>query len=219
MSERRARALLLDIDALADAEFWQDAYRRTHLIRRMDSGYVRAVIRFLERAAAALDHQRSFSEFSGHWTPTEQGLPEPDDFPDLLSWLRATPLLLALYGQLAERGEPLAPSLPARTERYMTGTGQTLRGVHPASDCLAGGHPCPIHNPSVHQLRELPTHMGGDGPMLLRLCPDGLLHPDPDSLAYIRRCYGDAIALKLAQHRCDSCCAGELTRAFAETER
>lgn len=76
---------------------------------------------FLERAAAVLDRQRNWREFSGHWATTDQGLPEPNDFPDLLSWLRATPLLLALYGQLAERGEPLALSLPAQQRSRPTG--------------------------------------------------------------------------------------------------
>lgn len=40
-----------------------------------------------------------------------------------------------------------------------------------------------------------------------RTCEHGVGHPDPDSLAYMRRTQGDSVANALSVHGCDGCCA------------
>lgn len=84
-----------------------------------------------------------------------------------------------------------------------TGTGQFAR-IHSPSKC-AGGH-CTFHNPSDHAMREFKTHIRYDRlPLVERVCPHGIGHPDPDAIAYLhvidpedRGAWG--------VHGCDGCC-------------
>ena len=81
-------------------------------------------------------------------------------------------------------------------EPYTTGTGQELK-VHERTKCR-GTH-CAIHNPSQHFMRQWPTHWRYDAGKMERLCPHGVGHPDPDSIAYGE----DSV------HGCDGCCSAE----------
>lgn len=67
----------------------------------------------------------------------------------------------------------------------------TLHNVHSPDAC--SGHPCVIHNPSDHHMRDWPTNWRADRRMIERVCPHGIGHPDPDNP-------GDK------QHGCDGCC-------------
>lgn len=79
-------------------------------------------------------------------------------------------------------------------------------------DCLDNN--CCIHNPSNHALSHAnlywrvetfydikPSHME-------RICEHGVGHPDPDSLAYLRRTGEESLANSLSIHGCDGCCRG-----------
>ena len=76
--------------------------------------------------------------------------------------------------------------------RYVTGSGQILNGIHARGDCI--GKHCVIHNPSDHHMRGWPTHWRYDRYMFERICPHGIGHPDPDDPTI------DTI------HGCDGCC-------------
>ena len=79
------------------------------------------------------------------------------------------------------------------SEPYKTGTGQWII-VHPQGNCAA--HPCPIHNPSQHHMRDWPTHWRTDRRIMERICPHGVGHPDPDC-RYV---------MESNVHGCDGCC-------------
>ena len=85
------------------------------------------------------------------------------------------------------------------THVYVTGTGQSLMS-HRAGACW-GSH-CVIHDPSDHHMRYWPTHWRPDRKIMERLCPHGIGHPDPDSLAYVNR-RGE---VDRGDHGCDGCC-------------
>ena len=56
--------------------------------------------------------------------------------------------------------------------------------IHNASMCK--GHPCPFHKPSHHHMVNWPINVRLDrGALCERICPHGVGHPDPDSLAFI----------------------------------
>jgi hypothetical protein len=80
--------------------------------------------------------------------------------------------------------------------------GRRLR-THPRGACA--GPNCCVHKPSDHPLATAPLNWRADRvpPLMERICPHGVGHPDPDSLAYLARCGftgQDA-------HRCDGCCS------------
>ena len=64
---------------------------------------------------------------------------------------------------------------------------------------------CSVHRPSSHHMRG--WAMAWDAPMftLLRLCPHGRLHPDPDDQAHRVRKGREYI------HECDGCCTAPAT--------
>lgn len=85
--------------------------------------------------------------------------------------------------------------------KYKTGTVQIVANIH--SPTLCEGRPCPIHNPTNHSMRDLPTHFRDDRVLMERICPHGIGHPDPDDLWYKEN------VLKLTHegiHGCDGCC-------------
>lgn len=57
--------------------------------------------------------------------------------------------------------------------------------------------PCPIHAPSQHGMVDWPLYWRSDFGMFERLCPHGIGHWDPDSLAFTG---------VHAIHGCDGCC-------------
>lgn len=85
----------------------------------------------------------------------------------------------------------------------MSAEQRSLRVHHP--DACAGEH-CPFHNPSDHRMRDWKVNIR-ESTLVERLCPHGIGHPDPDSVAYMDRrdgyeegdgCWG--------VHGCDGCC-------------
>ena len=78
---------------------------------------------------------------------------------------------------------------------YITGSGQKLERVHTREDCR--NEFCVIHNPSDHNMRDLPTLWREDRGFMERVCSHGVGHPDPD----------DAKAPPI--HGCDGCCVGK----------
>lgn len=94
-------------------------------------------------------------------------------------------------------------------------TMDNLRNVHAASQCA--GENCITHNPSEHHMLDwdlgvevdslgvaIRDNRFGGVPIILRVCPHELLHPDPDSLAYFVR----QGLLESGEHLgdCDGCC-------------
>ena len=101
-----------------------------------------------------------------------------------------------------------------RRGTYKTGTGQLIRNIHPPGLCE--GRPCVIHNPSEHRMREYPTQFRSDRnpPIMERICPHGVGHPDPDDLAWhASQGRGSWIGI----HGCCGCCTepGEFDRLIA----
>ena len=82
--------------------------------------------------------------------------------------------------------------------------GPLLVNVHTADQC-AGQHCC-IHNPSQHHMLTWEPIWNGVDKQMWRECPDGLPHPDPDDVAYLRRRHGVTRAALLLIHGCDGCC-------------
>lgn len=79
---------------------------------------------------------------------------------------------------------------------------QTLTGVHIAEEC--SGH-CPLHGPSEHSMLDFPLYWREDAGIFERLCPHGIGHIDPDTLA---RLESIRIGEGWGVHGCDGCCKG-----------
>ena len=80
----------------------------------------------------------------------------------------------------------------------------TLHNVH--TEQLCAGEACPIHNPSDHHMKDWPLTWRG---IMVRACPHGRLHPDPDSVRWhIREGHMDLLHVRhaLGQTDCDGCC-------------
>lgn len=84
------------------------------------------------------------------------------------------------------------------------------RLFHPEDVCQ--GEYCCIHNPSDHQMVDWPLILRGDRiPLMERICPHGIGHPDPDCLDYLRRVdppKDDQDFWHWEIHGCDWCCNG-----------
>lgn len=97
-----------------------------------------------------------------------------------------------------------------RRETFVDGRGRNLY-VHRASDDCFDNHCC-IHNPSDHPLRAAPLVWRQAGIFdwkpshMERMCEHGVGHPDPDSLAFLRRNGKNDLAEILGSHGCDGCC-------------
>jgi len=73
--------------------------------------------------------------------------------------------------------------------------------IHPPSRCE--GYSCPWHNPTDHGMVGWPRDILTDRHnLLVRVCADGIGHPDPDSLEWLHR-IGVADD---GDHACDGCC-------------
>jgi hypothetical protein len=82
---------------------------------------------------------------------------------------------------------------------------------HRKKDCK--GQYCPLHNPSNHKMRDWPMNLRTDpfaAPLIERMCPHSIGHPDPDSVAFMDKQLGlegaRAIAYGFGVHGCDGCC-------------
>lgn len=85
---------------------------------------------------------------------------------------------------------------------------QGIYSVHANSVCA--GTSCCIHAPSDHHMVGWPLVFDhGLAYLAFRVCEHGIPHPDPDSLAYMRRQVGESAALILALHTCEGCCTKE----------
>ena len=82
------------------------------------------------------------------------------------------------------------------------GTGQLI--FHHEADTCRG--PCPFHSPSDHSMVDWSLHLRADLPVPLmeRICPHGVGHPDPDSLAFLAARFDEGAAYGV--HGCDGCC-------------
>jgi hypothetical protein len=79
--------------------------------------------------------------------------------------------------------------------------GHTAISIHPPTRCE--GYHCPWHNPSDHGMVVWPRDILTDRHnLLVRVCHDGIGHPDPDSLEWLHR-IGVADD---GDHACDGCC-------------
>lgn len=69
-----------------------------------------------------------------------------------------------------------------------------------------GGRACPFHAPSRHHMVAWPIAMPitVDDLVIERVCPHGILHPDPDSLDLAE--IFDPTVKVLYQHPCCGCC-------------
>ena len=62
---------------------------------------------------------------------------------------------------------------------------------------------CVVHNPSDHHMCDWPLVWRGDKRRIMeRICPHGIGHPDPDSLAY----ENSLNSMYDGVHSCDGCC-------------
>lgn len=75
-----------------------------------------------------------------------------------------------------------------------------LTNVHDPDLCA--GEWCVVHNPSPHHMRDWDLNWRGDRGLMERICPHGIGHPDPDSLAFFERNGQDWQGV----HGCDGCC-------------
>ena len=81
---------------------------------------------------------------------------------------------------------------------------ETGRRIH-ARDKCAGEH-CAFHNPSDHKMVSWKKVIR-ESTLVERICPHGIGHPDPDSLAYLKRSESEENRGALGVHGCDGCCA------------
>jgi hypothetical protein len=72
--------------------------------------------------------------------------------------------------------------------------------IHDPAACV--GYPCPYHNPSAHHMVTW-RKVVRETTLVERLCPHGIGHPDPDSVAYMNRVTEDE---GWGSHGCDGCC-------------
>ena len=78
-----------------------------------------------------------------------------------------------------------------------------LTNVHPVAACES--RVCVLHNPSEHNMRDFHMLYREDKGLMERICPHGIGHPDPDSLAYF-----NSVGLEsMRVHGCDGCCSTE----------
>lgn len=80
--------------------------------------------------------------------------------------------------------------------------GEIWSNVHLRADCQ--GRNCVVHNPSNHSMVNWPRHMRETG-LVERICPHGIGHPDPDSVAWLNK--QTRPEMGWGMHGCDGCCA------------
>lgn len=86
------------------------------------------------------------------------------------------------------------PLFNASDDSWTLVGGEVLYNVHKLYKC--GSKFCTVHNPSDHHMREWEMHYAK--PFMFRVCPHGLLHPDPDDYP--------PPGLIMKHTDCDGCC-------------
>lgn len=76
--------------------------------------------------------------------------------------------------------------------------------VHPPRTCR--GQSCCVHNPSEHPLRAAALTWDALTATMSRVCGHGVVHPDPDDVAFKERIMGPRAAWGFGVHTCDGCC-------------
>ena len=106
---------------------------------------------------------------------------------------------LALTSTLAS----IAPYAEESSE-YVPASLHETTGIHSAAHCAG---PCPLHRPTVHEMRVMALQWSTVGRAFVRVCDHGLLHPDPDDSADNLRSHGDL---------CDGCCGYRVREGGAQ---
>lgn len=73
---------------------------------------------------------------------------------------------------------------------------------------LCDGEFCPYHNPSDHKMKDWPKNFRYDAfrfGLVERMCPHGVGHPDPDSVAWLESIRPKNKGYE-GIHGCDGCC-------------
>lgn len=73
--------------------------------------------------------------------------------------------------------------------------------THDAGACQ--GRHCSLHNPSDHPLKDMPLHWDSSRRVMMRICPCGVYHPDPDHLTFVMM---HSVVLAIL-HTIHDCCA------------
>lgn len=84
------------------------------------------------------------------------------------------------------------------------------KGVDIHTQEMCDGSPCPFHNPSDHHMVDWTMNVRLDGfsyGLVERLCPHGIGHPDPDSVAWKEAHPRKGSAGTWGVHGCDGCCS------------
>ncbi len=66
---------------------------------------------------------------------------------------------------------------------------------------ICRGKRCVFHRPSRHRMNMWPLIIRRDTCLVERICPHGIGHPDPDSVAHFGHWFG--------VHGCDGCCTAQ----------
>ena len=77
------------------------------------------------------------------------------------------------------------------------------RWIHSKGSC---SEKCVFHSPSRHHMKYWPKDVV-EGNLISRLCPHGILHPDPDSMNYFTRIKSTKVSFL---HTCDGCCNADM---------
>jgi len=83
-----------------------------------------------------------------------------------------------LLGQLMETGDEVC----ALGSRVFLPNGQIITDVHSEEQCVGRG--CSIHHPSQHHMLALSQVYLYDRMLMMRVCPHGVRHPDPDDKSF-----------------------------------
>lgn len=73
---------------------------------------------------------------------------------------------------------------------------------------MCAGTFCCFHNPSDHKMVDWPMNLRTDewaASLIERLCPHGVGHPDPDSVAFMEKAFPEGGGT-WGVHGCDRCC-------------
>lgn len=86
--------------------------------------------------------------------------------------------------------------------------------MHAPSKCA--GRPCALHNPSAHPMRDWPRRIR-ETSLIERVCPCGVGHPDPDSVAYLEALKIPGREATWGVHGCCGCCISPVGSPWAVT--
>jgi hypothetical protein len=127
---------------------------------------------------------------------------------------RATSAVPPKAKSIKRKKHPAKPAIPPRlspdrpvffespdelgTNIAVLAGGRTLTGAHGIERCI--GDTCAIHNVTQHPLSEWPQEYDELERTISRICPHGIMHPDPDDAPY------RASTGRSTRHTCDGCC-------------